>query len=98
MPSTRLILRLAQGCALRVAYRDVVATCVAGRAARFRRSRDRFHFGTLATATPARTLAIPVRTIAVTVSPRNARPRASATIGEISVVRLTIVASSFLIT
>ena len=42
-------------------------------------------------------VAMPATAVGVTVSCRNARPSASATIGMISVVRLTIVASILLI-
>ena len=47
--------------------------------------------------TPARIVAMPARAIGVTVSWRNARPRASATIGKMSMLRLTTVASILLI-
>ena len=51
----------------------------------------------MATATPTRVVVMPATAIGVTDSWRNARPTASATIGMMSVVRLTIVASILLI-
>src|SRR5262245_50384924 len=53
--------------------------------------------GMIATTTPAKMVAIPRMAIGVTVSWRNARPSAKATIGMISVLKMTTVASIFLI-
>src|SRR5688572_16765498 len=53
--------------------------------------------GRIATATPARIVAMPRTANGATVSWRNARPSARATIGMIRVLRLTTVASSCLI-
>src|SRR5262245_23634491 len=53
--------------------------------------------GTSATVTPAMMVAMPANALGVTVSSRNMRPMASATMGMTSVLRLTIVASILLI-